>query len=300
VLGNFLIGLREGLEAALVVSILVAYLVKSDRRQQLKWIWLGVGVAVLLSVGVTVALGLQSRQLTFKSQELLGGALSIIAAAFVTWMIFWMATAAKSIAGNLRGRLDDAAGRWWSLAVVAFLAVGREGMETALILWSNTRTATGQDLPDGVQETWEPLVAAVLGLLTAVALGYLIYRGAVSLNLTVFFTWTGFFLILVAAGVLSYGVHDLQEAGVIPGLNHHLFDVSHIITPSSWYGTLLKGIFNFSPQTTYWEAAAWIAYMAIVLPAFVLVLRRRNRARPTSPTESSPTPATTAAERGTT
>ncbi len=294
-LGNFLIGLREGLEAALVVSILVAYLVKSDRREQLRWIWLGVVVAVLLSAGVTVALGLQSRQLTFKTRETLGGVLSIIAAVFVTWMVFWMATAAKHIAGDLRGRIDAAAGRWWSLAVVAFLAVGREGMETSLILWSNTRTATGRDLPEGVRETWEPLVAAVLGLLAAVALGYLIYRGAVTLNLTVFFTWTGAFLILVAAGVLSYGVHDLQEAGIVSGLNHHLFDVSHIISPSSWYGTLLKGIFNFSPQTTYWEAAAWITYVVLVLPAFIVVIRRRKR--PATPAPVSPAPVTTAPER---
>ena len=296
-LGNFLIGLREGLEAALVVSILVAYLVKSDRRHQLKWIWLGVGIAVLLSVGVTVGLGLQSRQLTFKTQELLGGVLSIVAAAFVTWMIFWMATAAKHIAGDLRGRVDDAAGRWWSLSVVAFLAVGREGMETALILWSNTRVAIDRDLPEGAPVSSTPLVGAALGLVTAVVLGYLIYRGAISLNLTTFFTWTGFFLILVAAGVLSYGIHDLQEAGVVAGLNNHLFDVSHIIPPSSWYGTVLKGIFNFSPQTTYWEATAWISYLVIVLPAFILIIRRRKSPPSSGGAPASPTPATTSPER---
>ena len=296
-LGNFLIGLREGLEAALVVTILVAYLVKSDRRDQLRWIWLGVGVAVLLSVGLTVGLGLQSRQLTFKTQELLGGALSIIAAAFVTWMIFWMATAAKHIAGDLRGRIDDAAGRWWSLTLVAFLAVGREGMETALILWSNTRVAIDRDLPEGAPVSSTPLVGAALGLVTAVVLGYLIYRGAIRLNLTVFFTWTGFFLILVAAGVLSYGIHDLQEAGVVAGLNSHLFDVSHIIPPSSWYGTVLKGIFNFSPQTTYWEAATWITYIVLVVPAFIVVIRKRNRPRPPVAPSTSPTPATTVPER---
>ncbi|GAA4681417.1 iron uptake transporter permease EfeU [Nocardioides nanhaiensis] len=282
-LGNYLIGLREGLEAALVVSILVAYLVKSDRRSQLPFIWLGVGVAVALSVGATLALGFQSRQLTFRTQELLGGVLSIVAAAFVTWMIFWMATAARSIAGDLRGRIDAAAGRWWSLTLVAFLAVGREGMETALILWSNTRTATGRDLPVGAPTSTTPLVGAVLGIATAVVLGYLVYRGAIKLNLTVFFTWTGVFLVLVAAGVLSYGVHDLQEAGVLPGLNAHLFDVSHLVPPGSWYGTVLKGIFNFSPQTTYLEAAAWLAYVGTVLPAFVVVLRRRRATSTTAP-----------------
>lgn len=290
-LGNFLIGLREGLEAALVVSILVAYLVKTDRRGQLKWIWLGVAVAVLLSVGITVGLGIQSRQLTFKSQELLGGTMSIIAAAFVTWMIFWMASAAKSIAGDLRGRIDKASGRWWSLMVVAFLAVGREGMETALILWSNTRTATGKDLPSSAQTSNEPLIGALLGIGVAVLLGYLMYRGAIRLNLTAFFTWTGAFLILVAAGVLSYGMHDLQEAGVIGGLNSLMFDVSHIIDPTTWYGTVLKGVFNFSPQTTWVEGLTWLAYVLIVLPLFIWKIRSRGK-KPA--TRKPPQPATTA------
>lgn len=126
-LGNYLIGLREGLEAALVVSVLVAYLVKSGRRGQLVWIWCGLGTAVALSVAVTLALGLQSRQLTFRTQELLGGVLSIVAAVFVTWMLFWMAATARGIADELRGRLDATAGRWWPLGLVAFLAVGRRG-----------------------------------------------------------------------------------------------------------------------------------------------------------------------------
>jgi high-affinity iron transporter len=277
VVANFLIGLREGLEAALVVSILVAYLVKSDRRHLLKWIWLGVGIAVALCVGATVGLGLQSRQLTFKTQEVLGGTLSIVACAFVTWMIFWMATAAKSIAGDLRGRIDAASERWWGLALVAFLAVGREGMETSLILWTATRTATGRDLPDEAPVTAEPLIAAVAGIAVAVVIGYLLYRGAISLNLTKFFTWTGAFLILVAAGVLSYGFHDLQEAGVLPGLNEHLFDVSDIVEPGSWYATLLKGIFNFSPQTTYLEGAVWLVYVAIVVPLFLRVIQQRQK-----------------------
>ena len=274
---NFLIGLREGLEAALVVSILVAYLVKSDRRHLLRWIWLGVALAIGLCVGATVLLGLESRQLTFKTQEMLGGTLSIIACLFVTWMIFWMATAAKSIAGDLRGRIDAASERWWSLGLVAFLAVGREGMETSLILWTATRTATGRDLPETAPVTAEPLIAAVVGILVSVVIGYLLYRGAISLNLTKFFTWTGAFLILVAAGVLSYGFHDLQEAGVLPGLDSHLFDVSDVVEPGSWYATLLKGFFNFSPQTTYVEGAVWLVYVAIVVPLFLRVIHQRSQ-----------------------
>ncbi len=279
-LANFLIGLREGLEAALVVSILVAYLVKTDRRHLLPRVWLGIAIAVLMSVAVTLGLGLQSRQLTFRTQELVGGVLSIVAAAFVTWMIFWMAGAARSIAGELRGRVDAAAESRLALVVVAFLAVGREGLETALILWTATRTATGRDLPGSAPTTAEPLLAAVLGIATAVALGYLMYRGAVRINLTRFFTWTGVLLIFVAAGVLSYGMHDLQEAGVLPGLDNTMFDVSHILDPSSLPATLLKGIFNFSPATTWVEGGVWLAYVLIVIPLFFRALRRREPATP--------------------
>ncbi|HWI43731.1 MAG TPA: iron uptake transporter permease EfeU [Nocardioides sp.] len=281
-LANFLIGLREGLEAALVVSILVAYLVKTGRRELLPRIWAGVGLAVAVSLGFGAALTFGPRGLTFKAQEAIGGTLSIVAVAFVTWMIFWMARAARGLGAELRGRIDDAAeaGRW-SLAVVALLAVGREGLETALFLWAATQAGT-REAAGAVTPTWEPLAGATLGLAVAVLLGYLIYRGAVSINLSRFFTWTGAFLILVAAGVLSYGVHDLQEAGILPGLHSLAFDVSGTISPTSWLGTLLKGVFNFSPATTWFELAAWLAY---VLPTAGLFFLRRPRApRPaTSP-----------------
>ena len=285
---NFLIGLREGLEASLVVSILVAYLVKSDRRHLVRWIWAGVAVAVGLSVAFTLLLGFQSRQLDFRSQELLGGSMSLLAAAFVTWMVFWMAGAARTIARDLRGRIDSAADRPLSLVLIAFLAVGREGMETAGILWTNTRNATGRDMPEGFETTSGPLVAAVLGILVAAALGWFIYRGAVSINLTRFFTWTGALLILVAAGVLSYGVHDLQEAGVLPGVGRHLFDISEHLNASSWYGSLLAGLFNFTPAPTVLEAVAWLLYVVPVLALFLLVINRRTAA----PSPAAPAPAT--------
>jgi high-affinity iron transporter len=281
VLGNYLIGLREGLEAALVVSILVAYLVKTQRRHLLPRIWLGVAAAVLLSLAITLGLGLQSRKFTFETQELIGGTLSLVAVVFVTWMIFWMAGAARTIGHDLRGRIDVAAeGRAWSLVVVAFLAVGREGLETALILWTNTQAAIGRDLAPTAQQTAEPLLAALGGIVTAVVLGYLIYRGAISINLSRFFTWTGAFLIVVAAGVLAYGVHDLQEAAFLPGLNTLAFDVSHAIPPGSWYGTLLKGIFNFSPATTVLEAIAWVGYVVPVSYLFFRTTRPRSAASP--------------------
>ena len=273
-LANYLIGLREGLEAALVVSILVAYLVKTGRRHLLPRIWLGVGVAVVVSLAFGFALFYGPRGLSFAAQEAIGGVLSIIAVALVTWMIFWMARTARSLSGELRGQVDEAAdGPWWGLVLVAMLAVGREGLETALFIWSATE-AISRD----TNSTWQPLVGAALGITTAVALGYLLYRGAVKINLAAFFTWTGAFLILVAGGVLSYGVHDLQEAGILPGLNNLAWDVSDVVDPASWYATLLKGIFNFSPQTTVLEVSVWVLYVVPVMFLFFRGVRGRKAA----------------------
>jgi high-affinity iron transporter len=280
VFANYLIGLREGLEAALVVSILVAYLVKTERRHLLPRIWAGVALAVAVSLGFGAALTYGPRGLTFEAQELIGGSLSIVAVAFVTWMIFWMARAARGLGGELRGAVDVAAeGGRWSLSVIAVLAVGREGLETALFLWAATRAGTRETVGT-ITPTWEPLLGAGLGIVTAVVLGYLIYRGAISINLSRFFTWTGAFLILVAAGVLAYGVHDLQEARFLPGLHDLAFDVSDTVDLNSWYGTLLKGIFNFSPATTKLEAAAWLLYAIPVSVLFFLGMRRRSAAAP--------------------
>lgn len=267
--GNYLVGLREGLEASLVVVILVAYLVKSGRRHMLGRIWLGVAAAISISLAFGAALTYGPRGLTFEAQEAIGGTLSIVAVGFVTWMIFWMARSARSLSGDLKSHVDRAAdASRASLVVVAMLAVGREGLETALFLWAATQAASS-----GEGSSSAPLIGAGLGLLTAVVIACLFYRGALSLNLSKFFTWTGGFLIFVAAGVLAYGVHDLQESGVLPGLNSLAFDVSAQIPPSSWIGTLLKGTFNFSPATTWFELVVWVAYVAIVLPMFIVRVR---------------------------
>ena len=273
---NFLIGLREGLEAALVVGILVAYLVKTERQHLLHRVWLGVGIAVSVSVAFGALLTFGPRGLSFEAQETLGGTLSIIAVGFVTWMIFWMARTARSLKGELESRLDVAAEAGaWSLVTLAVLAVGREGLETALFLWTAAK-ATGSNT--------QPLIGGMLGLATAVVLGVLIYRGALKLDLRKFFTWTGALLIVVAAGVLAYGVHDLQEAGVLPGLDNLAFDVSQQIPPGSWYGTLLKGTINFSPQTTWLELVVWFAYFVPVMFFFVRAIRPKVSATPVSPT----------------
>lgn len=256
-LANYLIGLREGLEAALVVSILVAYLVRTGRGHAVRWVWAGVGVAVALSVAVGALLEFTSASLSFTAAELFGGVMSIIAVVFVTWMIFWMKSASRGIARELRGQMDRAleAGVG-ALVLMSFIAVAREGLETAVFFFAAARAAGS---------TVAPLLGFSLGLGTSVVLGWLIYRSAITINLASFFRWTGLLLIFVAAGVLSYGIHDLQEAGVLPGLNTLAFDVSETIPPTSWYGTLLKGIFNFSPRTSVLEALAWVCYVSVTL-----------------------------------
>ncbi|MDI1289545.1 MAG: FTR1 family protein [bacterium] len=271
-LANYLIGLREGLEASLVVAMLVAYIVKLERRSMLPRLWAGVGLAILLSLGVGAFLQLTSQTLTFQAQEAFGGFMSLLAVGLITWMIFWMASHAKGIRAHLHGEIDKALlGGAWTLTIVAFVSVGREGLETALFLWAGI-TASG--------ETVEPIIGAVLGLATAVVLGFIVYKGAVRLNMQKLFAWTGAGLIIVAAGVLAYGLHDLQEAAILPGLNNLAFDVSAQIPPGSWYGTLLKGVFNFSPATTWLEFVAWWAYVLPTMFLYIRMLRKKPAPRP--------------------
>jgi len=283
VLANYLIGLREGLEASLVVVILIAYLVKSDRTQLLPRIWAGIAVAVGVSLAFGALLTWGPRSLTFETQEAIGGTLSIVAVGFVTWMVFWMARHARGLSGELRGKIDVAAeaGRA-SLVIVAALAVGREGLETALFLWAATQAATSTG-----ESSLSPLLGALLGILTAVAMGYAFYKGVLRINLSKFFTWTGAILIVVAAGVLAYGFHDLQEAGILPGLNSLAFDVSDTIDPTSWLGTFLKGVFNFSPATTWLELTAWVLY---VVPTLAIFLRRVRTPAPAAAAAPAPVP----------
>ncbi|WP_405425272.1 iron uptake transporter permease EfeU [Streptomyces erythrochromogenes] len=268
--GNYLIGLREGLEASLVVCILVAYLVKTDRRDALRPVWLGIGIACALSLAFGAMLEFGSQELTFEAQELLGGSLSIISVGLVTWMVFWMKRTARHLKAELHGKLDTAlAMGTGALVATAFLAVGREGLETALFVWASVR-ASGEG-------SSAPLIGVLLGIATAIVLGYLFYRGAVRINLAKFFRWTGAMLVVVAAGVLAYGVHDLQEARFLGGLNDRAFDVSAAVPPDSWYGTLLKGVFNFQPDPTVLQLTVWVLYL---VPVLVLFFAERGRGGP--------------------
>ncbi|MDX3538184.1 FTR1 family protein [Streptomyces sp. MB09-01] len=269
--GNYLIGLREGLEASLVVCILVAYLVKTERRDALRPVWIGIGIACALSLTFGAVLEFGSQELTFEAQELLGGSLSIISVGLVTWMVFWMKRTARHLKAELHGKLDTAlAMGTGALVATAFLAVGREGLETALFVWTSVR-ASGEG-------SSAPLIGVLLGIATAVVLGWLFYRGALKINLAKFFKWTGAMLVVVAAGVLAYGVHDLQEARFLGGLGNKAFDIAETVPPDSWYGTLLKGVFNFQPDPTVLQLTVWTLYLVPVLVLFLV-----ERSRPASP-----------------
>lgn len=270
---TFLTGLREGLEASLVVGILVAYLVKAGRSDRLPAVWVGVGVAVLASLAVGALLTFTSNSLSFEAQEAFGGFMSIFAVGLVTWMVFWMRSQSHALKHDLHRKMEAAvAVGSGAIALAAFLAVGREGLETALFLWP-TMQATGSGAG--------PAIGAVLGLTTSVVIGYLLYRKAVHLDLAVFFRITGAALIVIAAGVLAYGVHDLQEAGILPGVGTLAFDVSEQVPPSSWYGTLLKGIFNFSPQTTWLQLVCYLTYLVLAMALFLRPVARRTAPAPT-------------------
>jgi high-affinity iron transporter len=260
--GNYLIGLREGLEATLVVTILVAFLVKSDRRTRLPQVWLGVGGAVLVSVGFAAVLHFVAQGLlSFEQRELFEAIASILAVTFVTWMIFWMRRFARALATDLRSRLEHAIGLGaFAVIAMAFLAVVREGLETALLFYAAAQ---------GAANTVYPFLGLLAGVATAVVLGWLMYLGAIRISLGTFFRWTGVALILVAAGILKYGVHDLQEAGVLPGLSSYAFDVSGWYHPSSWYAALLGGMVNFTATPTVAEVIAWLGYAIPVLIFFL-------------------------------
>jgi high-affinity iron transporter len=260
-LSTFIIALREGLEAALIVGILVAYIVRTDRRHFLKPLWTGVAVALAATFALGAFLSFTSAELSDRGEELFAGITSFIAVGLVTWMVFWMKRTARTLRNELHGKVDTAlTGGPISLALVAFFAVAREGLETALFVYTNFQTV-------GAAST--ATVGLVLGLTLAVVLGYLIYNRSVKLDLSKFFTVTGVALIIVAAGVLSYGIHEFQELGWIPGVDDFLWDVTPWIAKESILASLLSGTVGFDTTTSFIQFIAWSAYLVAVLVPYL-------------------------------
>lgn len=281
VFGSGLIGLREGLEASMVVMILVAFLVKSGRRDALKWVWLGVGTAVAMTIGIFLTIQIGAYTIKDLAAEAVAGVASLVAVVIVTSMVLWMRRASGSLSSGLRAGMSRALDTGpLAVLALAFLAVGREGAETALFMVGYAEAET----------TW-PLVGLLIGVAIAAAIAYGMYAGAVRINLHKFFRYTGIFLIVVAAGILSYGIGALQTVGWLPGLGARAFDVTTWLDWSSWYGSLIQGVFNVTPTPTLLQIAGWLTYLVVVLGLFL-------RPTPTLPTkplqngQSSQTPET--------
>ena len=272
-LGNFLIGLREGIEAALVVSILLTYLVRTTRHSLIRFVWYGVASAVFASVLIAVGLETISSELSETLAEIFAGVVSFIAVGFVTWMIFWMKRSARTISADLRNQLDNAAVTGGAIAVasMAFVAVLREGAETAIFFWAAAH-ATGNSLAS--------VIGLLLGLVTAVIVGWVFYRSTATVNLATFFKVTGILLVFVAAGVLSYGIHEFQEVGWLPGEDNVLVDLSGVLIEGTFLATLVAGLFNLKPTTTTLQVIGYATYSVTVL---YFLLRNKVSPAPAEP-----------------
>jgi high-affinity iron transporter len=245
-------------------------------------IWLGVLGAVTLSGAFAAVLTFSVSVLTSAGQEAIGGLLSVLAVCLVTAMIFWMRRTAASLSAHLRGEVERAAAVGaGALTLTAFLSVGREGLETTLFLWTAAK-ASGQ--------TAGPLVGAAIGIAGAILLCWLLYRRAVHLNVGVFFNRTAIALIVIAAGVLAYGLGDLQDAGWLPGHAWTSFDLTAHIDPGSWWASVITGVTELSPKMTVLQVTAWITYLAVVIPAF-MTAGRKSAAAPAPTPAAAPAPA---------
>ena len=266
---TLVIGLREGLEASLIVGIVAAFCVKEGRRDALRPMWLGVALAAALCVAVAVALRFVGEELPEREQEMLETVIGLLAVGAVTYMIVWMRGHARGLKAALEGHARSAlaVGSIAALVGMAFLAVLREGFETAVFMLA------------AFQDSADPAAAgagAVIGLVAAIALGVAIYRGGVRINLARFFRVTGFVLVLVAAGLLATSIHTAHEAGWITGLQQQAVDLSWLVKPDTVSGSLLTGMLGLQPEPTVIEAAAYLLY-AVPMALYVLWPDRGRR-----------------------
>ena len=268
-LPTFVIGLREGLEAALIVGIIAAFLAQQGRKDALRQVWLGVAVAVAICIGIAVALQAISSDLPQRGQEGLETVVGVLAVGMVTYMIVFMRRNARNLKGELEGAAASAlaSGSARALVAMAFLAVLREGFETAVFLLA-TFDASGD-----ATTSW---LGALIGILLAAAVGYGIYRGGVRLNLARFFLITGLVLVVIAAGLLMTAFHTANEAGWLTAGQAQAFDLSWLVRPGAPVSSLLTGVLGIQPFPAWIEVAGWLAYL---VPMIVIVSWPGRRAR---------------------
>jgi len=260
--------LREGLEAALIVGIVLAYLRKTGNRDRFPVIWAGTAAAIAVSIVTGGALFLTLGELEGRAEQVFEGVAMLSAAGVLTWMIFWMRRQASGLRNALELRIDDAmvSGSIVGLAAVVFFAVLREGWESALFVFAISESSTPA----------ATAIGATLGLLVAVVLGLLVYRGSRKLDLRQFFTVTGAVLIVLAAGLAAHGVHELQEASVLPMTVEHIWDTNAALDEDSGLGEFLKTLFGYNGNPSLLEFTVWVAYLGIGLTLYLAPLRRRR------------------------
>jgi len=275
---GFLTGLREGVEAALIVSIVLAYLARTGNSRHAPKIWAGVAAAILASLGLGAAIFLTVGGLEEPYEQLFEGTTLLVAAAVVTWMLFWMRRQAAGASRQLRAAVERVlgAGGAWGLAVLAFTAVIREGLETALFLVAQA-TAASKGTESGAVSV---LGGAVAGLLIAVAIGYGFYRGSRRIDLTTFFRWTGIALIFIAAGLLSQAIHEFIEIGIIPLGTAAAYDISSVLPHDRGIGQFLRALVGYSASPEVTTLAVYFAYLAGVLALYLRPIAPRPSGRP--------------------
>lgn len=265
---SLLVGLREGLEASVIVAILIAYLVKRDLRSYLPRVWAGVAAAVAVSLGAATLLYATSNTLGETQSAIFEGVTSVLAAVLITWLTFWMATHARAMKNELHSKVDAAlTGSTLALVGVAFFAVLREGLETAIFMFPSTQMAAS---------AWESFIGLWIGLTISVVTGYAIYKGVIKLNLGKVFSVVGALLIVVAAGVLNYGIHEFQEAGVITFGTDIAIDTTGFIAKDGLVGSLLRGFLSYRGSASTLEVFVWVSFIAIVGSLYLSKLRGQS------------------------
>jgi high-affinity iron transporter len=273
---HFVIGLREGVEAALIVGIIGGFLAQQGRRDALRWMWAGVALAVALCAGVAGVLDLVDENLPQRQQEAFESIVGLVAVAMVTSMIVYMRRNARKLSGELRTNAAAAlaAGSAWGLVLMAFFAVMREGLETAMFLLAAFQSSAGVVSPLSAG------LGALAGLLVAVAIGLAIYRGGTRVNLARFFKFTAVLLVLIAAGLISSAIHHANEAALLTAGHAQALDLSSVVTPSSdsVVSGLITGLLGVYPFPSVAEVVGWLLY-AVPMLTFVLWPQRRPSPR---------------------
>ncbi|MBK1624356.1 iron uptake transporter permease EfeU [Afifella marina] len=283
-LASFLIMLREGLEAALVTGIIATYLRQTGRSAWMPLVWVGIFLAVALSLFVGAALQWVSAEFPQKYQELFEACVGLVAVVILTSMVFWMRKAARSIKAELHDSIDAALsapkGAAWALIGLVFFAVAREGLESIFFLLAIFQQSSGPGVP----------LAALAGVLVSVAAGFAIYAGGLRLNLRRFFRWTGVFILFVAAGILASALGNLHEAGLWNGLQTPAYDLSRVLPVSSVVGTILSGILGYQESPSVGEILLYVIFLGVSLFFFLKPPRPGKEASVYAPSPATERP----------